>query len=46
MSTGRVWHLAQLIVTQISFVAGASRPAHTEGGLIERRAGSDMASSL
>ena len=25
MSTGRVWHLAQLIVTLISFVAGASR---------------------
>src|SRR2546428_13966314 len=41
MSTGRVWHWAQLIVTRGSFVAGAVRPAQTEGGLRQARAGSD-----
>src|SRR6266545_3774024 len=41
MSTGRVWHWAQLIVTSGSFVAGALRSAHTEGGLRQARAGSD-----
>src|SRR5881397_1800095 len=41
MSTGRVWHWAQLIVTRGSFVAGAVRPAQAEGGLRQARAGSD-----
>src|SRR5216684_7795115 len=41
MSTGRVWHWAQLIVTSGSFVAGAMRSGHTEGGLRQARAGSD-----
>src|SRR3989454_4008082 len=41
MSTGRVWHWAQLIVTSGSFVAGALRSGHTEDGLRQVRAGSD-----
>src|SRR5437867_12886457 len=41
MSTGRMWHWAQLIVTSGSFVAGALRSGHTEGGLRQARAGSD-----
>src|SRR3989442_15521356 len=41
MRTGRVWHRAQLIVTRGSFVAGALRSAHPEGGLTQMRPGSD-----
>src|SRR6266542_1354972 len=37
MSTGRVWHWAQLIVTSDSFVAGALRPAQAAGGLRQAR---------
>src|SRR6266540_4388948 len=37
MSTGRVWHWAQLIVTSDSFVAGAVRPAQAAGGLRQAR---------
>src|SRR6266705_3219540 len=41
MSTGRVWHWAQLIVTSGSFVAGALRSALAGGGLSQARPGSD-----